>query len=145
VKLVQTSAKTAREYVEHQTGWQRAHVEALRAVVLEAAPELDECVKWGHLVYASNGPVLLLRAEPARVLFGFWRGKRLKAIEARLSGGGKYEMATLELVKDTPLRRDTALSLVKEAVRLNRVLGDPTGASGTQAKGPQRVRRTPGP
>src|SRR5690606_36845288 len=38
-----------------------------------AAP-LDESIKWGHLVYQSNGPVLLIRAEARRVLFGFWRG-----------------------------------------------------------------------
>jgi hypothetical protein len=41
--------------------------------------------------------VLLIRAEDARVLFGFWRGKLLRAIEPRLKPGGKYEMATLEL------------------------------------------------
>ena len=59
--------------------------------------ELEEAVKWGHLVYAANGPVLLIRAEDERVLFGFWRGQRLREIEPRLKPGGKYEMATLEI------------------------------------------------
>ena len=50
----------------------------------------------GPLVYFANGPVLLIRAEEERVLFGFWRGQRLREIEPRLKPGGKYEMATLE-------------------------------------------------
>ena len=83
-------------YVRALTGWRRACVETLRAAVRKAT-ELEEAVKWGHLVYAANGPVLLIRAEDERVLFGFWRGQRLREIEPRLKPGGKYEMATLEL------------------------------------------------
>ena len=83
-------------YVAALAGWQRRCVEGLRATVRASAP-LDEVVKWGHLVYSSNGPVLLIRAEAERVLFGFWRGKRLRDIEGRLKPGGKYEMAALEL------------------------------------------------
>ena len=58
-------------YVLALTGWRRACVETLRAAVRKAA-DLEEAVKWGHLVYAANGPVLLIRAEdelrpPARL------------------------------------------------------------------------------
>ena len=68
----------------------------LRAAVAKEKA-LEERIKWGHLVYFANGPVLLIRAEESRVLFGFWRGQRLREIEPRLKPGGKYEMATLEL------------------------------------------------
>jgi len=113
-------------YVTALSGWQRWQVEALRAAVHEAAP-FREAVKWGHLVYFSNGPVLLIRAEETRVLLGFWRGQRLRGIEPRLKGGGKYEMATLHLGPDTPLSRDTVIALVKEAAALAVTLGDATG------------------
>src|SRR5262245_56747836 len=83
-------------YVEALNGWRRDLVKALRTSVC-AARALDETIKWGHLVYLDNGPGLLIRAEEHRVLFGFWRGKRLRELEPRLRGGGKYEMATLEL------------------------------------------------
>jgi len=62
------------------------------------------------------------------VLFGFWRGKRLLAIEPRLKPGGKYEMATLELVQGTTLERSTVIRLVRAAVSLNASLGDPTSS-----------------
>lgn len=117
-------APNPQAYLESLSGWQRSYVEALRAAVLESAP-LEERVKWGHLVYFSNGPVLLIRAEEQRVLFGFWRGQRLRGIEARLKPGGKYEMATMELHEDTPFERSIAQDLVKSAVALNASLGNP--------------------
>jgi hypothetical protein len=112
-------------YVAALDGWRRARVEQLRAAVREAAP-LEETIKWGHLVYLSNGPVLLIRAEEERVLFGFWRGKRLRAIEPRLKPGGKYEMATLELREDTTIDAETVRRLTQEAVALNTAHGNPT-------------------
>ena len=107
------------------TGWRRACVEELRAAVRGAA-RLDEVIKWGHLVYLANGPVLLIRAEEERVLFSFWRGQRLRTIEPRLKPGGKYEMATLELAKGMTVDADTVRRLAKKAASLNKTLGDPT-------------------
>src|SRR6187549_949022 len=112
-------------YVLALDGWRRACVETLRAAVRKAA-ELEEAVKWGHLVYAANGPVLLIRAEEERVLFGFWRGQRLRAIEPRLRPGGKYEMATIELREGATIDAATVRRLTADAVRLNETLGDPT-------------------
>jgi hypothetical protein len=112
-------------YVASLDGWRRACVESLRAAVRSAAT-LEEVVKWGHLVYLSNGPVLLIRAEEQRVLFGFWRGQRLRAIEPGLKPGGKYEMATLELREGASVDPAIVRRLTREAVTLNKTLGDPT-------------------
>jgi hypothetical protein len=76
--------------------------------------------------YFDNGPVLLIRAEENRVLFGFWRGQRLRETEPRLKPGGKYEMATLELREGDTIKPAVATRLAREAVVLNRAVGDPT-------------------
>jgi hypothetical protein len=89
-----TPAATPDAYVEALDGWRRELVRALRKTV-RATSSLEEAIKWGHLVYSENGPVLLIRAEEQRVLLGFWRGQRLAEIEPRLKKGGKYEMATI--------------------------------------------------
>jgi hypothetical protein len=115
-------------YVASLEGWQRQCVESLRAAV-RAGARLEEVVKWGHLVYLSNGPVLLIRAEEKRVLFGFWRGQRLRAIEERLKPGGKYEMATIELRESDTVDPATARRLVRQAVALNKSLGNPQDAA----------------
>ena len=98
---------------------------ALRKEVLTAGT-LDEVIKWGHLVYSTAGPVLLIRAEEQRVLFGFWRGQQLRETEPRLKPGGKYEMATLELRAGDSIEPKVVQKLVREAIALNRRLGDPT-------------------
>ncbi len=123
-----TPAVNPDAYVAALKGWRRDCVETLRAAV-RSASTLEEVVKWGHLVYLSNGPVLLIRAEDERVLFGFWRGQRLAAIEPRLKKGGKYEMATLELRNGMTIKPATARRLTREAVALNKSLGNPTLAA----------------
>src|SRR5262245_58254106 len=120
-----TPAANPDAYVAALGGWRRELVEQLRAGVLGAG-KFEEVVKWGHLVYLSNGPVLLIRAEEARVLFGFWRGQRLREIEPRLKAGGKYEMATLELREGDKIEPRIVRKLAREAAALNQSLGDPT-------------------
>jgi hypothetical protein len=119
-----TPAANPDAYVAALDGWRRERVEELRAAVLDASP-LDEVIKWGNLVYLSSGPVLLIRAEEERVLFGFWRGQRLRSIEPRLKPGGKYEMATLELLEGATIDAETVRRLTQEAVALNAAHGDP--------------------
>jgi hypothetical protein len=114
-------------YVHGLDGWRRACVEMLRAAVRKAAG-LEETVKWGHLVYTANGPVLLIRAEDERVLLGFWRGQRLFEIEPRLKPGGKYEMATFEIREGVTIKPAVVSRLARQAVALNRTAGDPTKA-----------------
>ncbi len=112
-------------YVRALRGWKKEVVASLREAVTGAAP-FEQVIKWGHIVFFSNGPVLLIRAEDERVLFGFWRGKRLAKIEPGLKASGKYEMATQEFRKGDTVDPATAARLAKEAAALNRKLGDPT-------------------
>ena len=120
-------------YVEALDGWRHDLVRTLRRTV-RAAAALEEVIKWGHLVYESNGPLLLIRAEEQRVLFGFWRGQRLQDIEPRLKSGGKYEMANLELREGMTVSPSVVRRLTKEAIKLNKSLGDPRDAARPRPK-----------
>jgi hypothetical protein len=119
------AAESPDAYVGALQGWRADLVSQLRALVL-AAGRLEEVIKWGHLVYFSNGPMLLIRAQEERVLFGFWRGQRLREIDDRLKPGGKYEMATIAFTKDSEIKAAQITKLVKQAIALNKKLGDPT-------------------
>ena len=48
--MVLTSATTPPQYLDALGGWGQRYVQALRQAVVESAPELDERLKWGHLV-----------------------------------------------------------------------------------------------
>ncbi len=122
------AADSPDAYVAALDGWRRALVEQLRARVLSAG-KLEEVIKWRHLVYFSNGPVLLIRCEEERVLFGFWRGQRLCELDSRLKPGGKYEMATMVLTEGSKVTAPRVKKLVQAAIALNRKLGDPTAVA----------------
>ena len=113
------------EYVQSIDGWRRRRVDLLREIANRVGGS-EETVKWGHLVYVANGPAFLIRAEDHRVLFGFWRGRRLLDIEPRMTGTGKYEMKTLDLREDTAIDPKVAEQLIREAINLNRTIGNPT-------------------
>lgn len=115
-------------YLAQLDGWRLATVALLRTAALAAAP-LEERIKWTNLVYFANGPVCLIRAEAERVLFGFWRGKRLQHVEPRLKPGGKFELANIVLREGDAIAPDLVARLVREAVALNRELGNPTTRS----------------
>lgn len=119
------AAESPAAYVAGLSGWRRALVMKLRRAVRGSA-HFTEAVKWGHLVYLTQGPVLLIRAEDARVLFGFWRGKRLRALEPRLKASGKYEMATIEFREGMTIAESDTRRLAAAAAKLNAELGDPT-------------------
>ena len=116
------------EYVRSIGGWQRERVEWLRGIAHHVG-DSEETVKWGHLVYMANGPAFLIRAEEHRVLFGFWRGSRLLDIEPRMTGTGKYEMKTLDLREDSDIDPAIAERLIREAINLNRTVGNRTARS----------------
>ena len=120
-------AQSPDAYIASLVGWQGRYAAALRSVA-NAAP-LRELIKWGHLVYLSNGPVLLIRAEEDRVLLGFWRGQRLRTIEPRLKPGGKYEMATLAFQEGDTITPAVVKRLTREAIKLNKQLGNPQDAA----------------
>src|SRR5262245_15736169 len=86
--------ESADAYVSVLRGWRRSAADALRGAVLKTKL-FEEKVKWGHLVYFAKGPALLIRVEDERVIFGFWRGKRLREIAPEIEIGGKYEMGRL--------------------------------------------------
>jgi hypothetical protein len=115
-------------YVDGIDGWRKALVEHLRAAVLSVG-SMDEVIKWGHLVYLSDGPVLLIRAESKRVLLGYWRGQRLRDLDPRLKPGGQFEMASLSFAEGETIDVDVVARLTRAAISLNAELGDPTKAA----------------
>jgi hypothetical protein len=112
-------------YVAGLGDWQRTCVERLRSAVTRTGL-FGEVIKWGNLVYLANGPAIVIRAEETRVLFGFWRGRRLISIQPLLKPGGKYEMARVEYREGDVADVALAERLAREAYRLNAELGDPT-------------------
>jgi hypothetical protein len=111
-------------FVAEAGAWQRPLVEQFRAAI-HAGGDFSEQIKWGNLVSASNGLCILVRVEDARVLLGFWRGKRLRDLEPRIKASGKYELGNIVLREGEGLSGDQVTRLAAAAAVLNAELGDP--------------------
>lgn len=112
-------------FVAELSGWQAELVTMLRAAISRAA-EFDEAIKWGNLVFFHGGPCILIHVEEARMVLGFWRGKRLTGIEPRIKPSGKYELGNIVFREGDSIDPAQVEHLAREAARLNRELGDPT-------------------
>jgi hypothetical protein len=119
------AAASPDAFVEELDGWRGELVVMLRAAV-NAGAEFDELIKWGNLVFAHNGLCILIHVEDHRVVFGFFRGKRLTALERRIKPSGKYELGNIVFFEGEGIEPGQVERLAGEAARLNRELGDPT-------------------
>ena len=119
------AAASPDAFVEELVGWKAELVTILRSAVSSSA-EFDETIKWGNLVFLHSGPCVLIHVEEARVVLGFWRGKRLTGIEPRIKPSGKYELGNIVFTEGDGIERGVVEQLAREAARLNNELGDPT-------------------
>jgi hypothetical protein len=103
-------------------------VTTLRVLVKEAAPDAQESIKWAQPVYETNGPFAYIKVFPTHVNFGFWRGAQISKIAdptGLLTGDGT-KMRHIKLVSTSNIHRNLLQDMVRAAITLNRVHGDPT-------------------
>jgi hypothetical protein len=119
------AAASPDAFVAELSGWRRELVAMLREAINQAA-EFDEAIKWGNMVFVHHGLSALIHVEDERVVLGFWRGKRLTALEPRIKPSGKYELGNIAFFEGDAIEPERIEQLAGEAARLNRELGDPT-------------------
>src|SRR5687768_1513108 len=122
------AAASPDAFVEDLAGWRRELVAMLRAAV-NAGAAFDEIIKWGNLVFVHGGLCILIHVEDHRVVFGFFRGKRLTVLEPRIKPSGKYELGNIVFQEGDGIDAAKVTGLAREAARLNDELGDPTALS----------------
>lgn len=92
---------------------------AVRSVIWETAPGLEECVKWNAPNWKGNSLVLCLMVYPDHLNLGFWRGADLAASSKLVEGTGKslrhVKLKDAELAQSSGLKR-----LIRDAVALDR-------------------------
>jgi hypothetical protein len=119
------AATTVDAYVKSLPDEQGKIVEELRRIVRVAAPQSRESIKWAQPVYEHFGPFAYIKAFKSYVNFGFWRGVEIDGGRGQLLTGGS-KMAHLSLRSASDINPAQLVRMVREAVRLNEKLGDPT-------------------
>lgn len=118
-------ARTVEEYIAGLEDWQAEIASDLRLIVREAAPGASEAIKWAQPVYEESGPVCYFKAFKTSVNFGFWRGAQLDDPEGILEGSGE-KMRHVKVASRDQIREEVFRDFVRQAVELNRELGNPT-------------------
>ena len=119
------SEKTVESYIAQLEGWQAEIVSEVRQIILEAAPEADESIKWAQPVYEINGPFAYIKAFKNSVNFGFWRGVDINDPQGLLQGSGE-KMRHFKLTSLDEINPPVFTEFVQQAVKLNLTKGDPT-------------------
>jgi hypothetical protein len=129
------AVKTVDAYLARATGGLREAGQRLRQIILSAAPSASESIKWGQPVYEDGGPFCYFKTSSGHITFGFWRGTEISDPDGRLEGDGD-RMKHIKIRGVDDLVEDAVADWVRQAVDLNRRLGDPTkpGARAARAE-----------
>jgi hypothetical protein len=117
--------KTVDAYINQLESWQGDIVSEVRKILLEAAPEADEAIKWAQPVYSLNGPFAYIKAFKSAVNFGFWRGVDIDDPGGLLQGSGE-KMRHVKLTDLDDIDKPAFTEFIQQAVKLNLTKGDPT-------------------
>ena len=63
--------KTMDGYISGLESWQAEIVSQVRGIILQAAPQAKESIKWAQPVYESGGPFAYMKAFKKTVNFRF--------------------------------------------------------------------------
>lgn len=119
------AGKTVDAYITQLEEWQAEIVSKVRTIILEAAPEADESIKWAQPVYEVNGPFAYIKAFKNSVNFGFWRGLDIHDPHGLLQGTGE-KMRHIRLTSLEDIDSEAFTDFIHQAVKLNLSKGDPT-------------------
>lgn len=122
-------------YLAHTSSFARPICDLLRGIIHEAAPKLEEGIRWGGPSYKGKGLVLGLGAFKEHVTLFFARGKELDDPEGILEG--KEENTTsrnlkVRSVAEVKSKSKALVVLLKQAVEL-----DAKGPAAKKAKRPE--------
>lgn len=115
-----TPSQQITDYIAGLTDWRGPLLARLRALILEAAPEITEEWKWGTPVFAYKGNVVAAGAFKDHVKLNFFKGASL-ADPHGLFNAGLDAKATraIDLHEGDAVNETAIQDLVRAAVALN--------------------------
>ena len=124
-KVSPVKGKTVAWYVGTLEDWQAEIANQLDTLIRAAAPKASASIKWAQPVYELEGPFCFIKAAKNHVTVGFWRGVELDDEQGILEGAGS-KMRHVKLTSVDDIQKTVFKRMVKQAVKLNKELGDPT-------------------
>jgi len=115
-----TPSQQITDYIAGLTDWRGPLLARLRALILEAAPEITEEWKWGTPVFAYKGNVVAAGAFKDHVKLNFFKGASLADPHGLFNAGLDAKATRAIDLHEGDAVNETALQdLVRAAVALN--------------------------
>jgi len=109
---------TVDDYLRKLDPARRAIAVELRALILKAAPQIEEAIKWRQPWYSRRGLVCSIYTAGDHLNLGFSRGVELDDPHGLLEGTGKG-MRHVKLRNVADIKKQQFAKWIKGAVRLN--------------------------
>jgi hypothetical protein len=90
----------------------------MRQVILDTLPELDEVIKWGHLVYEGDRKICSIMVHKKHINLQIWRGNEIEDPQSLLEGEGK-SMRHVKVHTPEEMKGDYFQFLLKQAGNLD--------------------------
>jgi hypothetical protein len=115
-----TPSQQITDYTAGLTDWRGPLLARLRALILEAAPEITEEWKWGTPIFAYKGNVVAAGAFKDHVKLNFFKGASLTDPHGLFNAGLDAKATRAIDLHESDAVNETALQdLVRAAVALN--------------------------
>lgn len=101
----------------HDTVLKEAAI-ALRYIIKQALPQVEECVKWDLPFYMLHGNLCYINVRKHTVELGLYRGVHLSNSNGLLQGDGKL-IKHVVLMPDEDIPKDGIVEILHEAAALN--------------------------
>ncbi len=107
-------------YIASFGDWRGSILARLRAIILEASPELSEEWKWGSPVWTHNGLVCAASAFKDHVKVNFFKGATLKDPKRTFNAGLEAKaMRSIDFHQGDKINAAALKALVRAAVAQN--------------------------
>ena len=113
---------TVDEYLESLDDEVRTLASKLRGLVVEAAPDAREYLKWGIPHYEESGDLLYLDAKTDHVTVGFFRGAQIENLDVAsdlLEGSGR-NFRHVRIFTEGDIHTNALQELIAGALQINR-------------------------
>ncbi|MBL8590500.1 MAG: DUF1801 domain-containing protein [Methylobacteriaceae bacterium] len=98
---------------------QRSQLQRLRSLVIAAAPDAVESLKWGQPCFARKTLFCYLQRARTHVTLGFQKGALMSDPDKRLVGDGKL-MRHVRFGRSETIDTKLCTALIEEALRVDR-------------------------
>jgi hypothetical protein len=126
--------------IEALNDWRGKMLARLRALILEAAPNLEEEWKWDTPVWSHNGDVVAVGAFQDHVKLNFFHGAMLEDHRLFNAGLDAQKTRAIDIYENDKMDEGALKDLIRAAAELNEL--KPAKPAKTRAKSTSTKKKT---